>query len=294
MSRKIAIYSNTRDKILRESVRDGVMKLGLYPSFLKPSLFSGINTSAKDHGIAVVPALHGKCAEIAHYYGGLGTPVLLVGDSLFEGLEDVYRVSPAVRGWIPKLQGPSSARMSVIGNPKVKDKPRVKSQPIVVLGQRPELDLDAETLRKWTLKTIDLLKNLTEDKVIWRPHEHNAFRADSADEVSDPKSESLDLLLDRAWLVVSHSAPRSLQALLAGRAVINDESSPYADVTYRMNQFGKVAKPTDETVEPLLNALSYLHYTKEEIESGEAMSSVLRYLSGDSPPVDKPASNPEN
>ncbi len=286
-----AVYCVASDELLRTITRAGLMKLGYSVSFANPSLFNPLQAATTDHALAVVPALHKKCAEVVDHYQRQGKPVLLVGLPLFPD-PTLVRVAAASSGWLPKLEGAAARRLKLIGDPQTSERQRVKNQPVLMLGQVPELALTSSHLRDWAVETLMTLRKLTDAPVIWRPHPHNFFQLPGVNEVSTADNETLEEALERCWLAVTHSAPTAYDALLSGMPVITEEDSMFADVTHRLNQFGKIRKGhAQDVLAPVFQRMSFIHWKREEISDGTALAQVLTCALGDSVPVDPPAAS---
>lgn len=224
----------------------------------------------------VVTSLAGTRREVVRHYAAQGVTVCLIDlPHLARGCSQ-WRISPPDLQFLPEFEGEVPAhRLDQLGLNTEKPRTRKKAQTVVVVGQRggdPTHGMSSTEFRAWATAAIETVHRLCDSKVIWRPHPKDVYEIDTADEFSDPRTQTLSEAFENAWLVVAYNSTAGLDALIAGIPVVTEGPSVYNEITHTFREFSKIGPVDEKERERVLRKIAHTQWSDDEIDSGEALA----------------------
>lgn len=208
----------------------------------------------------------GANAEILGHYTAIGTPVLMIE---FASRDD--RVLVHLNGnklYLPEVSPSYGDRAEILGN-VVEYQPR--GSEILVVGQGPDFDRQLEH-SIWGLSQQGIRR------IIFRrhPNDHGTYIPPGCDSESN---RPLDVDLENAFAVVTHSSGVAREALRIGRPVFCHDIAQFSSIAHRLHETWKLEDsdvPRAEDVQRYLSRFSFIEWTHEELRIGLPVSFYRR------------------
>jgi hypothetical protein len=225
----------------------------------------------------------GVNGEILEHYRTLDVPVIICDPGRFG--PNSQRLHVNRQGWMPNGKILSGDRLDMWGL-YANYKPRGEN--ILVAGQAPHLDKElAEALEK--------MRESSGRTIVFRPHpnmwtpmhqeecnipyDRVSFAANA---IGTESIRTLELDLEEAWVVVTHSSTVGINALMRGIPVVCHPDAPYHEASTSLisaaDNVDSLDRPNWFNVMAFLRTYSYTLWSDREIAEGTALKFLKPYL----------------
>lgn len=247
------------------SLKQGGEALGHVVSWRNPAPF--VVDQTEDFQLVAILGHTPRNDLIIQAYGALGVPVIVMeGAYLYPGA-GMVSLGIGRHYWLPDFPCPDD-RFKAFG---LELKPRQEGGDYILLcGQDNSL---------WCQKTAKDLRFVTDRKIVFRPHPRKPFEVPKAHEVSTGRP--LDEDISGAFLIACETSNVGNLALMAGKPVFCPPRAMFAGLANTdLLSVDNPGFPSDNKRRDYFNRLAYAVWSREELESGTALTFFIGAAKG--------------
>lgn len=279
---KICLFGLPQYGVL-ESMRKGFVATHNLPIWRRADVFTE-QCYEKQFDIVVCNGLRGRYAAINETFTKHEKPVIVTDLGYIRKNPGYFQVGLGRIGWLPTFACPRDRLDKLelqINRRKEKTLKSVKK--VLICGQRPDdaaHNLDEKQLINYYMGFVPRLRDMFPDvKVIWRPHPDSTLKLGGCDGTSRG-----DLLaeLEDTDAIITYNSTTGLTGIIEGIPVICHHSAYYSELC-QIDLAHKLELPSLDQVERFLSRVAYAQWTAPEMESGEAITFMLKVIGKQEP-----------